>query len=250
MRRLSKIFTILALAAFAVAALYPLPFLLTRISVDGLREVFYLTPDYLMKFWKSLFLSVTITAGQTVLACLGGYGLAKFRFPCKNALYSFLILLMLLPLQVTLVPNYILLDKLGLIGSYAAVILPGVFSVFGVFLLTQIFSTVPDSLLEAARLDGANALQILWKIVIPYARSGIASLVVLNFADNWSMVEQPLVFLKDSTKYPLSVFLADVSKGAPEISFVCSLLAVLPVVLLFLHFRDALVSGIEHTDVK
>ena len=157
---------------------------------------------------------------------------------------------MMMPLQVTLVPNYIVFERLGLIGSYASVILPGVFFPFGVFLLTQFFSSIPNSIIEAAKLDGANQIQILCRIIVPHAKSGVASLCILNFIDTWNMVEQPLIFLKDSTKYPLSVFLANVSRENLSISFVCGILAILPVLLLFLYLKDSLISGIENTNLK
>ena len=219
-------------------------------SVKGYLEVFLYTPSYLMKFWKSMLLSTVILAGQLVISCLGGYGFAKFSFRGKNVIFFFVIILMMMPLQVTLVPNYIVFERLGLIGSYASVILPGVFSTFGVFLLTQFFSSIPNSIIEAAKLDGANQIQILCRIIVPYAKSGVASLCILNFIDTWNMVEQPLIFLKDSTKYPLSVFLANVSRENLSISFVCGILAILPVLLLFLYLKDSLISGIENTNLK
>lgn len=219
-------------------------------SLQGYMDVFLLTPSYLMKFWSSMFISFAIMAGQVLISCLGGYGFAKFRFPLKNVIFYFMIILMMMPLQVTLVPNYIVLDKIGLIGSYTALILPGVFSTFGVFLMAQVFSSVPDNLIEAAKIDGANHLQILLRVMIPYARAGVASLVILNFIDTWNMVEQPLVFLKDSTKYPLSIFLANINQANLGISFVCGILAIIPVFLLFLHFKDSLISGIENTNLK
>lgn len=219
-------------------------------SLNGYLEVFLYTPAYLMKFWKSMLLSTVILAGQLVISCLGGYGFAKFSFRGKNVIFFFVIILMMMPLQVTLVPNYIVFERLGLIGSYASVILPGVFSTFGVFLLTQFFSSIPNSIIEAAKLDGANQIQILCRIIVPYAKSGVASLCILNFIDTWNMVEQPLIFLKDSTKYPLSVFLANVSRENLSISFVCGILAILPVLLLFLYLKDSLISGIENTILK
>lgn len=219
-------------------------------SLNGYLEVFLYTPAYLMKFWKSMLLSTVILAGQLVISCLGGYGFAKFSFRGKNVIFFFVIILMMMPLQVTLVPNYIVFERLGLIGSYASVILPGVFSTFGVFLLTQFFSSIPNSIIEAAKLDGANQIQILCRIIVPYAKSGVASLCILNFIDTWNMVEQPIIFLKDSTKYPLSVFLANVSRENLSISFVCGILAILPVLLLFLYLKDSLISGIENTNLK
>ena len=219
-------------------------------SLKGYWDVFLATPDYLGKFWLSLGLCAAITAGQTLLACLGGYGFAKFKYPGKNLLFALMVLLMMLPLQVTLVPNYIVLDKLNMIGSYSAIVLPGICSAFGVFLLTQTFKSIPDSVLEAARLDGANQFKTLLLVVIPQAKAGIASLVILNFIDTWNMVEQPLVFLKDRLKYPLSIFLSQIKNADLSRAFVCGILAMLPVLLLFLHFKDALMTGIENSALK
>jgi len=219
-------------------------------TLQGYAEVFWLTPSYLIKFWNSLLITAAIVLGQTVVACISGYGFAKFSFPFKNVFFYLLVVLMMMPLQVTLVSNYIVLDRLGWIGSYAALVWPGMFAAFGVFLLTQVFSALPDELLESAKIDGANHLQILLRIVIPYSRTGIASLVILCFIDNWNMVEQPLVFLKDRTMYPLSVFLASVNTQALDIAFVCGLLTMLPAVLLFLHLKDALIQGIEYSNLK
>ena len=221
-----------------------------ELSLKGYWDVFLATPDYLGKFWLSLGLCAAITAGQTLLACLGGYGFAKFKYPGKNLLFALMVLLMMLPLQVTLVPNYIVLDKMGMIGSYSAIILPGICSAFGVFLLTQTFKSIPDSVLEAARLDGANQFKTLLLVVIPQAKAGIASLVILNFIDTWNMVEQPLVFLKDRLKYPLSIFLSQIKNADLSRAFVCGILAMLPVLLLFLHFKDALMTGIENSALK
>ena len=219
-------------------------------SLQGYIDVFLITPSYLMKFWNSVFISAAIMTGQVVISCLGGYGFAKFKFPLKNVIFYFMIILMMMPLQVTLVPNYMVLDKIKLIGSYASVIVPGIFSTFGVFLITQVFSSVPDNLIEAAKIDGANHLQILFKIVIPYCKAGVASLFVLNFIDNWNMVEQPLIFLKDFTKYPLSIFLSNINQSKLGISFVCGILAIIPVFLLFLHLKDSLIYGIENANLK
>ena len=219
-------------------------------SLMGYINVFLLTPSYLMKFWNSVFVSLAIMAGQVFVSCLGGYGFAKFKFPAKNLIFYFAVILMMMPLQVTLVPNYMVFDKMKLIGSYAAVIVPGIFSTFGVFLIAQVFSSVPDNLIEAAKMDGANHFQILSKIMIPHCKAGVASLFVLNFIDNWNMVEQPLVFLKDAAKYPLSIFLANINQSRLGISFVCGVLAILPVFLLFLHLKDALVYGIENANLK
>lgn len=220
------------------------------VTLQNYAEVFLLDPSYLMKFWSSMLISITIVIGQVVLSVFSGYGLAKFRFPGKNIILYLIVVLMMLPIQVTLVPNYILFDKMGLIGSYWSVILSGVFSTFGVFLMTQVFSSVPNDCIEAAKIDGANQFQILMKILIPSSKAGIASLVILSFVDAWNMIEQPLVFLKNYLKYPLSIFLSRINESSLNIAFVCGVLAILPVSLLFLLLKDEMMQGIEYSNMK
>ena len=221
-----------------------------RATLNNYYNVFISTPAYLVKFWISMFITLTITAGQLAVSCLAGYGFAKFRFPLKNVFFYLLVILMMMPFQVSLVPNYIMLSKMGLIGSYASVIIPGIFAPFGIFLLKQVYSSIPDSMIEAAKIDGANHLQILLRIIIPYAKTGIAALFILCFIDNWNMVEQPLIFLKDSYKYPLSVFLSIINNYRLDIAFVCSVLAMLPVAIVFLYLKESLVYGIENANLK
>lgn len=221
-----------------------------KVTLQGYAEVFLLNPSYLSKFWSSMFISVMIVAGQTILSIISGYGLAKFRFIGKNIVVYLIIILMILPVQVTLLPNYILLDNIGLIGSYWAVILPGIFNTFGVFLMKQVFASVPDECIEAARIDGAGHIQVLLKIVIPMSKTGIASLIILSFIDAWNLIEQPLTFLKDPLKYPLSIFLSRINEFDFEIEFVCGVLAILPVLLLYLFLKDQMIKGIEYVNMK
>jgi len=225
-------------------------FIPEEVTLAGYFEVFLFSPRYLMKFWNSLFLSGSIVIGQTLVAICAGYGLAKFRFKGKNIVMFFIIILTMMPQQVTLVPGFLVLDKMGLIGSYTAVILPGVFTTFGTFLLSQVFSGVPDSLLEAAKIDGANHWQLFQKIAVPYAKTGIAALVILCFIDNWNMIEQALIYLRNSNKYPLSIFLSFINTNVLGVSFVCGILTMIPVTILFLFLKDALVRGIEYTNLK
>ena len=197
-----------------------------------------------MKFWISLAISFAIMAGQVIISCISGYGFAKFNFKGKKVFFF------LMPIQVTIVSNYIILDKFNLIGSYASIILPGIFSAFGVFLMTQVFSAIPSDIIEAAKVDGASHLRILFSIVIPCSKPGILSLVILNIIDSWNMVEQPLVFLKDSYEFPLSVFLSRINESDLGLGFACSVLAILPVTFLFLFLSENLIHGIEYSSLK
>ena len=221
-----------------------------RVTLEGYFKVFLLSPRYLIKFWNSLLLTCSIVLGQVIISSLAGYGLAKFHFRGKEFFVFLVMILTLIPQQVTLVTGFMVLDRFGLIGSYSAIILPGLFATFGTFLLSQVFSGVPDSLLEAAEMDGANAWYLFIKIAIPYAKIGIAALAILSFIDNWNMVEQPLIYLRNPNKYPLSVFLSLINENALGVSFVCGVLAILPVALLFFYLKNALIHGIEYSNLK
>lgn len=218
-------------------------------SLAGWYEVLIRRPHYLVKFWNSLILSVTIAAGQALVASLAGYAFSKFRFPGREPLFFIVIIVMMMPYQVTLVSNYFVIRGLGLMGSWAALIIPAVFSPFGVFLLRQVFDTCPDELLDAARIDGAGDLTILFRILLPRSRAGVVSLVLLTFVDAWNMVEQPLVYLDNSYDYPLSVFLSQMSGQDVGVLCVCGILAALPVLLLFLYYDQDLADGISLSQI-
>ncbi len=219
-------------------------------SLESFYQVLLRRPDYLIKFWNSLLLCGAIVAGQLVVSCMGGFAFAKYRFRGRTVLFYLLIVLMMMPVQVTLVPNYIVLDRLRLIDTWWALVLPAAFLPFGTFLMTQIFRGVPDEIVDAARLDGASTAGVLARVLVPAGKGGAISLVLLSFIDAWNMVEQPMVFLSDPIRYPLSVFLATVSQQNFSLSFACGVLAMMPVLLLFLFFNEELVEGIEFSGIK
>ena len=214
-------------------------------SLMGYYEVFFATPDYLAKFWVSLLLAVGAILGQMVISCMGGFAFAFYDFPGKRLLYGLLCLFMLIPLQVTLLPNYLLLDLLGVLNTYWALLLPLAFAPLGTFLLTQIFRSVPVDILHAARLDGAGTLQVMVKVLLPCGKSGVSTLIILTLIESWNMVEQPLIYLKDVGSYPLSVFLASRYTENLPLQFVCCVLSLLPLALCFFYCGgDVLDSGI------
>lgn len=219
-------------------------------SLEGYYMVFLRSTDYLMKFWYSLFLCIAISAGQIFVSVLGGFAFAKYPLPLKKGIFFLLMVLMMMPVQVTLVPNYIILDGLGLIDSWLALILPMTFLPFGTVFMAQVFQGIPDEILDAAKLDGAGTLQILFRVMAPIGKGGIISVFLLSFVDAWNMVEQPITFLRNILRYPLSVFLASVNQVNFELSFVCGVLAALPILLLFFFFHEELAQGIELSGVK
>ena len=207
-------------------------------------QVFLAQEQYLLRFWKSLGQCLCITAGQVVVSTLAGYGFAKCRFPGKNVLFFLLMVLMIMPLQVTLVPNYIMLDRLGLLDTYYALVLPMIFVPLGTFIMTQSFQAVPNEIIEAARLDGCGTLKLICRIAVPMNRAGLICTLLLSFLDGWNMVEQPMVYLEDFGRYPISVALASVPPENPTVQLVCCILVALPPLFLFAYFNRELVEGI------
>lgn len=207
-------------------------------------QVFVGQTQYLFQFWKSVGMSLLIALGQTFISVLAAYGFAKCRFPGKFLLFFLLMILMILPLQVTLMPNYIVLRELGILNTYWALALPAVILPLGTFILTQSFKAVPDSIVEAARLDGCRLPRLLLQIVVPMSKNGILCIFLLSFLDAWNMVEQPITYLKDFMDYPISVALASVPPGDPTVLLTACVLVTLPSLFLFAFFNRELTEGI------
>ena len=205
------------------------------------------SPDYLLKFWNSVLLVVPIVLLQVGVASLAAYSFTRYRGKFKSFLFFFYVILMLMPYQVTLVPNYLVSDWLGILNTSWAIIFPGAFAPFSVFLLTKFMRRIPVSLIEAAKLDGASEWNIFTKICIPQCRSALYSIAILVFIDYWNMVEQPLILLPNMEKQPLSVFLSTINTGEVGIAFAVATIYMIPSLLLFLHGEEALVEGITHS---
>ena len=221
-----------------------------KVSFMQYYNVLLRKPRFLFMFWNSVIVTLPIMLGQIVVATMAAYAFAKLKFPFSDKIFYIYIIVMMMPYQVTLVPNYIILDRTGLIGSYWSIILPGVFSTFGVFLLRQFMINIPDDYCEAAKIDGAGYWKSLTSILLPQCKGAIASLAILVFIDNWNMVEQPLVFLKDETMHPLSIFLSRINSEDMGIAFACGILYMFPTLLIFLYGENYFIEGIELSGIK
>ena len=240
----------------AAVSLLPFCFLFLRSFWDGgvtlqpYYDVFLSTSRYLDSFWRSLGLTCTVAVGQLAVSVPAGFCFAKRSFPGKRVLAFLLVALLVLPVQVTLVPNYLMLKNLGLLNTYAALILPALFAPLGTFLLGQSFRSIPNALLDAARLDGCGTIGLLWRIAMPMRKGTMACVAILAFLDAWNMVEQPLAYLRSFQEYPLSVGLAYAAPQGVAVQMVCCLLAALPPLFLFAFFSQDLVDGIVLGEVK
>ena len=221
-----------------------LKFIPDKVTLDQYKAVLITNSDYLMKFWNSVMLTVPITVFQLAVAILTSYGFARYPGKIKSIIFFAYIILMIMPYQVTLVPNFLVADKFGILNTRASVILPAVFSPFSIFLLTKVMKRIPVSYVEAAKLDGAGELQILTKIYLPLCKSAIISVAMLVFIDYWNMVEQPLVLMNDQDYHPLSVFLSQINTGDIGLAFAVGTVYMVPTILMFLYGEDYLVEGI------
>ena len=230
-------------ASFPVLPKYP--------TLQHFAEVLLDSPEFFVMFWNSILITFGVLGGQFVAGTMAAWGFARYEFPCKRGIFLLYIVLMLLPFQVLMLSDYLLLDRLRLLDSLWAVILPGMFSTFPVFIMYRFFAEIPDSLIESARLDGAREWQLFWYLALPMGSSGIIAALVLGFLEYWSLIEQPLTFIKDKSKLPLSVFLPDLTMtGKAGFLFAVSGVTFLPAIIVFMGGRDYLEQGIMAGAVK
>ena len=152
-----------------------------KVSTEQYSKLLFTTPSYLFKYWNSILLTVPIVAGQLITACMASYSFTRYRRKRREVLFFFYIILMLMPFQVTLVPNYLMSDKLGILNTPWAIILPGVFSTFSVYILTKYMRRIPSAYIEAATIDGAGEWQIFSGVIMPNCKSPVVAMAILLF---------------------------------------------------------------------
>lgn len=217
-------------------------------TLSQYTELFLNSPEFLRMFWNSVILVVPVLIGQCVFAPLAAYGLEKIRWKYKEIIFFMYIIVMLMPMQILLVPNFIVADWLGIRESYLAIILPAMFHPLGVFLIRQQLKNFPKECMEAAALDGAGAWQTYRKVVRPNLKSVVAALLVLLFADYWNIVDQAVVFIENTYEYPLSIYLSNAATGG--LFFAASVFYLIPALLVFFMGQDYLTEGIALSSVK
>ena len=213
-------------------------------TLRALVEVLLDSPGFFAMFWNSVAICVGILAGQLVLAVPAAWALARLPLRGRGLWLGAYIVLMLMPFQVLMFPQYLVLDSLKLLDTLWAVILPGIFSAFPVFLLYRFFRAIPQDVLEAARLDGAGEVRIFCQIGLPLALPGILAVGILSFLDAWNLIEQPMTYIKDKQLWPLSLFLPQIGLEDMAMGFAAALLMLLPSLLLFIGCQENLEQGI------
>ena len=219
-------------------------------TFENYKKILLETPQFFVLFWNSMKLVVCILFGQLVMAVPAAWGFAVYQVKGSRVLFALYVVLMLLPFQVTMLSSYLVLNKLSLLNTHLAIILPAVFSTFPVFLSYRAFRAVPTQLFEAARIDGAGELTIFFKLGLPLGKSGLLSAMVLGFLEYWNMMEQPMAFLEDKSLWPLSLYLPEITWGQAGFAFCASVITLIPAVFVFVLGQDYLEQGIIYSGLK
>ncbi|GAA0738778.1 carbohydrate ABC transporter permease [Clostridium oceanicum] len=213
-------------------------------------EILLDTPEFFVVFWNSVKIVFFSIVGQLLVGVPAAWGFARYKFPYKKILFTIYIIVMLMPFQVTMISNYVVLDKLNILDTHLSIILPAIFSTFSVFIMYRFFKNIPESIIESARIDGASEKQIFFKIGIPLGMPGIMSSVILSFLEYWNLIEQPLIFLKSKNLWPLSLYLPNVKIENAGVAFGTSAITLISAIIVFFAGQSYLEQGIASTAVK
>jgi len=204
-------------------------------------------------FFNSFFMAITTTIGEVITTILAAYAFAKMRFFGKNVLFAILLATLMIPGQMLLIPNYVTITRLGWFDRYEALIIPWLASVFGIFLLRQFFRSIPDELQDAARIDGCSRLRFLWQIVVPLSKPAIMTVALLKFLGSWNAFLWVLIMTNSNkmrtVPVGLTLFSSEVGTAYEQL-MAASVLAIIPVLILFFFTQKQFIQGVARTGIK
>ncbi len=204
-------------------------------------------------YMNSVFVSLCITFGQVSTSAMAAYAFARLNFPGRDKIFFGYLATMMIPGAVTMIPVFILLRHFGWIDTYKALILPGIFSAYGTFMLRQFFLTLPKDLEDAAKIDGCSYVRIFWHIILPLSKPALATLTTFTFMGSWMTLMWPLIVVNTHTKYTLPVGLAyfqGVHGTDWTLLMAASMMMILPILIVFLFNQRFFVEGIKLTGIK
>lgn len=219
-------------------------------TIKSYVEILLDEPEFFVLFWNSIKIVGGVIAGQLIIGVSAAWGFAKYEFPMRRIIFSMYIVFMMLPFQVIMLSEYLVLNELNLLNTLWSIILPGIFSTFSVFIIYNFFKGIPEAIMESARIDGANEFQVFIYIGVPLAMPGIAAAMILQFLEYWNVIEQPMIFLKEQHLWPLSLYLPNIRLDNAGIAFASSIIALIPAFLVFYAGRINLEKGIAASAVK
>ena len=266
----------LLLAVIGLTMLLPLLWMVST-SLKEPQAVFTLTPRWIpdpltwanyLAIWKipgvpflrffanSVLVAVCVTAGHVFASACAAYAFARLKFPGRDVAFFAYIATMMIPGAVTIIPVFILMKVFGWVDTYRALIIPGLFTAFGTFLLRQFFLSIPQDVEDAAKIDGASTFRIFWRIILPMSKPALASLTIATFMGNWQSFMWPLLVVDSVEKKTLPIGLAYFQElyqyASPNwpLLMAASLIAMLPIVLLFIFNQRYFIGGIRLTGVQ
>jgi multiple sugar transport system permease protein len=225
----------------------------SEITFSGYTGVFERLNMALL-FRNSLILAISITVLNTLLSALAAYAIAKIPFPGRNFIFGFMLATMMIPGILFLIPTYVLMFNLGWVGQFHALIVPAAVTVFNIFLLRQFMVTIPNEVVEAGRLDGANELTIFLRIIMPLARPALATVAILNFMASWNDFFGPLLYLNTPDKWTVQLGLLQFQSSVPgenaQQIWAATTLVTLPLVVVFFFLQDQFMKAFANVTFK
>ncbi len=234
------------------ASVYPPRFIPDKITFEQYANLFQRL-NVSRYLFNSVAVSILITVISLFVNSMAGFAFAKYRFRGKDKLFKILLSFMIVPAQVTMLPLFLMLKEMGFINTYMALIIPGMASVFGIFLIRQYLLSIPDSLIESAKIDGASDLRIYFSIILPLAKPILITLAIFTFMGTWNDFLWPLIAMTDNSMYTLPVALANLMgehTSDTELMMAGSVITILPILIIFLILQKQYVKGIMLGSVK
>lgn len=219
---------------------------------DNFREVFRTVP-YGRFYLNSMFMACYVTAGLVFTSSLAAYSFARLNFPGRDKLFLAYLATMMIPGAVTSIPVFVLMCKIGWVDCYRAIIIPGIFSAYGTFMLRQFFMTLPRDLEDAAKIDGCSLFGIFVRVILPLSKPALATLTIFTFMGSWRNFMWPLIILNDPKKMPLPVglqFFASSQAPDPNVLMAATMMMIVPIIIVFLMGQRYFVEGIQLGAVK
>ena len=224
----------------------------SKLHWENFGKVFSTLP-FAMFYWNTIFTTICKTVGQLIFCSLAAYAFARIKFPGRNVLFILIISILMVPNQAYVIPQYLIMVKLEWLNSLTALIVPGLTSAFGTFLLRQFFLSLPTELEDAAKIDGCNHFRIYWNIMLPLARPGLIALAIFTILWCWNDLMWPLIVNSSPSKMPLSAGLASL-QGQYITEFPVlmagALLVTFPMILMFIFLQKHFVEGIALSGTK
>ena len=235
------------------APIFPPIWIPSYLELDGYRGVFTVQP-FARYIWNSAFVAVAALVSQLVTASLGAYAFARLHFPGRDKLFLLYLATMLIPAEVTIVPTFVLVSRLGMVDSLAGLIVPGMFSVFTTFLLRQFFLTIPFELEDAAKIDGAGYFRRYAQIVLPLSQPALATAAIFVFIGSWRNFLWPLIIIRTRELRTVPIGLAAIQQeqghtDVPQL-MAGAVLAIVPVILVFLALQKYYIEGVAMSGIK